>query len=135
METNLDTLVRSTSDSDAETPLDLHQIQGNIIGFLKDHQYFLFLRFPDGRTRAVEQWLGDITPGISTGAQVLEFNKEYKARKDAPGGLDGLRAIWLNLAFTYLGLKALSASGLGNAMCNLIGHGDELGEGEGWEVL
>src|SRR4051812_11355490 len=92
-----------------DTPLMLDDIQGNIIGFLKDHQYFLFLRFPDGRTPAVVQWLREITPRISTGAQVLEFNKGIRERKTRQGGRDGLKATWRNLAFTFQGLEALGA--------------------------
>ncbi|CAN5436361.1 hypothetical protein BH11ARM1_BH11ARM1_16460 [soil metagenome] len=39
----------------AGVPLDLDQIQGNVIGFLKDHQTFLFLRFTDNRQAKVRR--------------------------------------------------------------------------------
>src|SRR4051794_28509564 len=118
MNTESGALARSPTDDATETRLDLDQIQGNIIGFLKDHQYFLFLRFPNGRTSAVEQWLRALVPQVSTGAQVLDFNTCFKKLKDQPYERARLKATWLNIAFTYAGLEVLGTDGLAEFPCD-----------------
>src|SRR5690242_19800448 len=92
----------SKSTETSATPLQLDQIQGNIIGFNKDHQTFLFLRFPQGGETAVRRWLRDLVPQVSTAAEVLAFNNAFKKLRDLQPGLEtSITATWLNVAFTY----------------------------------
>lgn len=90
-------------------PLDLDQIQGNIIGFNKDYQTFLFLRFPTGeRAREdVLRWLRDLVPQVSTAAEVLAFNDLFAKIRKRKGREGTVTATWLNIAFTHKGLEAL----------------------------
>ena len=89
------------------TPLNLSNIQGNILGgFNKDFQTFLFLHFSDrDKGRA---WLGHIAPEIATSEEVVAFNtlfKQANRRRQQEYGI--LKATWTNLAFTASGLTAL----------------------------
>ena len=93
------------------TPLNLGNIQGNILGgFNKDFQTFLFLHFSDPvKGRA---WLGHMAPEIATSEEVLAFNtlfKQANRRRQHEYGI--LKATWTNLAFTPSGLKALGVPG------------------------
>jgi Dyp-type peroxidase family len=92
--------------------LHLDQIQGNIVGFQKDYQAFLFLRFPDGQRDVVRDWLGGLVPQVATAREVLAFNSLYKALRDRRDREDTIKATWLNIAFTYRGLEALGAPDL-----------------------
>ena len=59
------------------TPLNLGNIQGNILGgFNKDFQTFLFLHFSD--TAKGRAWLGHMAPEIATSEEVLAFNTLFK---------------------------------------------------------
>ena len=89
------------------TPLNLANIQGNILGgFNKDFQTFLFLNFSDrAKGRA---WLGHMAPQIATSEEVLAFNTLFKQANRRRGQEYGiLKATWTNLAFTPSGLTAL----------------------------
>lgn len=84
-------------------------IQGNILaGFRKDHQTFLFLRFPD-QERA-RSWLGDLFPRLATTAQVASFNREFSRARRHRGGDDPkrMRARWLGLSLTAVGIDVLA---------------------------
>ncbi len=87
------------------------QIQGNILaGFNKDHQTFLFLRFPDGAHGRA--WLGALLPRVATTRQVATFNEQFSAARRARGGDDPekLTAIWVNVSLTREGLRKLAPS-------------------------
>lgn len=100
---------------EVHVPMDLDQIQGNIAGFNKDFQTFLFLRFPDGeQAETTRQWLGDVAAQVATAEEVLAFNdlfraigKRRKARKLRREGV--VEATWLNIAFTHAGLRKLGS--------------------------
>jgi Dyp-type peroxidase family len=89
-------------------PLRLENIQGNITpGFRKDHQVFVFLRFPD--TQRARCWLETLRPDIASAAEVATFNrlfglvKKRRRRKERRF----IRATWVNVAFSFAGLKKL----------------------------
>jgi Dyp-type peroxidase family len=51
---------------------DAKEIQGNILaGFNKDHQFFVFLQFPDGGSGRA--WLAELLPKVATTKQVATF--------------------------------------------------------------
>lgn len=55
---------------------DRDDIQGNLVGFNKDHQRLLFISFPDPAVgRAM---LGALHPKLTSAKDVLEFNHLYK---------------------------------------------------------
>jgi hypothetical protein len=56
--------------------LPLNDIQGNLAGFNKDFQRFVFLSFPDEPSG--RGLLGDIAEDLATCDQVLEFNDLFK---------------------------------------------------------
>jgi Dyp-type peroxidase family len=102
----------------APKPLNLSNIQGNIIGgFNKDFQDFIFLKFIDaGKAR---DWIRTISdrkfgPGIanSTSRDVLRFNVQFKAlRAEGVEPEKVITAEWTNLAISFCGFKALGISG------------------------
>ena len=90
---------------------DVHAIQGNIIGFNKDHERLVFLRFPG--QHAARTFLTALEPSIANGYAVREFNDLYKEIRVRRGGERGIiQAAWTNIAFTQPGLEILAPSGL-----------------------
>lgn len=86
---------------------NLDRIQGNILeGFNKDYQSFLFLRFTDpGRAKF---WLASVAPEVASVEEVRTFNDLFKKMvQRRKGELGILKATWMNLAFSFAGLKAL----------------------------
>jgi Dyp-type peroxidase family len=99
-------------DRAAEPVLDIDQIQGNIFpGFSKDHQTLLFLRIDEAA--AFRRWLGRILPRIATTEFVLAFSRLFKGLVRQQGEERGtIRATWLNVAFSFAGLKKLETAGM-----------------------
>lgn len=92
------------------TTLQLENIQGNILGgFNKDFQANLFLRFTSDR--AGRAWVKEISKEVeeSSSALVIKFNAQFSAlraqRVRNPEQL--IAAVWVNLALSYQGLKAV----------------------------
>jgi Dyp-type peroxidase family len=99
-----------------EPLLDVAEIQGNILaGFSKDHQRLVALAIRD--RNAARRWLGRVAPGISTTAEVLQFNRLFKAQR-ARLGADppGLVATWVNIAFSHGGFAALTSAAVADAV-------------------
>src|ERR1700753_1533334 len=93
--------------------LELGDIQGNIFGgFNKDWQSNLFLKFKSKAAGCA--WVKEIADRVSdsSSADVIEFNNEFRRLKKQgvakPETL--IQAIWVNLAFSFQGLKALGVS-------------------------
>ncbi|WP_254706331.1 Dyp-type peroxidase [Streptomyces lunaelactis] len=84
-------------------------IQGDVIaGFKKDQMTLLFLKFEDAaRART---WVKRLEPQVSTTRQVATFNAAFRKAREASGGDDpkALKATWLNVSFTYEGLRELT---------------------------
>lgn len=91
-----------------EPILATHDIQGNILGgFNKDHQTLIFLSIT--QITAAKQWLGRLEPYIATAAEVIKFNQLFKATRSRRHGQEGtVRATFINIAFTYAGLRKLT---------------------------
>lgn len=90
--------------------LSLENIQGNILGgFNKDFQANLFLQFTSDRSGRA--WIKEISEEVSasSSAQVIQFNAQFSALKAK--GVENpermIAAVWVNLAFSYQGLKTL----------------------------
>jgi len=88
--------------------LDVDEIQGNILpGFNKDHQLLLFLQIENAEV--AKQWLREIQPRIATLGEVTTFNRLYKSiRRRAGHGTPTVRATWMNIGFTFVGLRKLT---------------------------
>ncbi len=91
-------------------PLDLDQIQGNILGgFNKDHQSFLFLRFT--QKKSARDWVGRIAGEVASAAELAAFDGLFKLVSSRRGGeLGVLKATWMNIAFTQKGIAFLGAT-------------------------
>ncbi|HEY9742435.1 MAG TPA: Dyp-type peroxidase [Coleofasciculaceae cyanobacterium] len=92
-----------------EEVLAVNDIQGNILaGFNKDFQTFLFLKIHD--RDITKTWLRTIIPSIASVAEVLAFNRMFRALR-ARRGEDprGMIATWINIAFTSEGIKKLTS--------------------------
>lgn len=90
-----------------EPILRLGNIQGNIVGFNKDHQILLFLRIDD--PTAFRSWLEPLIDFIATGEEVLAFNRLFKAvRRRRKSETRAVQATWFNIAFSYDALRRLT---------------------------
>jgi Dyp-type peroxidase family len=89
---------------------DLPDIQGNLIGFNKDHLRLLFVNFPSQDSG--QAFMAAMTHEVNHGHEVLDFNHEFKERGKV--GEDQLteQASWVNLTLTFGGLQQLGADGL-----------------------
>src|SRR6266849_9247504 len=97
---------------DGEPILAADQIQGNIFpGFSKDFQTLLFLRIDD--PTAFAGWVSRLIPRIATMEFVVEFNRLFKrVRKHQEAETGTVRATWINIAFSFAGLKKLGTPAL-----------------------
>jgi Dyp-type peroxidase family len=128
------------STAAADTRLATAEIQGNLAGFNKDLQRFLFLSFSDGAS--AKAFVAELAPEIASARDVRSFNALYKAiRKRRGHAADILKAAWTNIAFTFEGLNLLGAPDCANfpedfragmsARAELIGDRDDSAP-EGW---
>jgi Dyp-type peroxidase family len=85
--------------------LELAEIQGNIPGFLKPHQRFVFLSFPD--KQAAQGFLHALVREIDTAGDVADFNRRFKFDRDHGHKLP--TASWFNLALTFPAIQLLEA--------------------------
>jgi Dyp-type peroxidase family len=90
-----------------EPELEVDQIQGNILaGFSKDNQTLIFLNIHDVKT--FKLWLRAITPFVATTEEVLRFNRLFKMiRSRRKVESRAVLSTWMNLAFSFRGLKKL----------------------------
>src|SRR6266498_1207991 len=100
----------SHPDASREPVLNVDNIQGNLLaGFNKDNQAFIFLSLDAGKIEDFKGWLQVVRPFIATTAEVLAFNRLFKAirsrRKSEP---TGVRSTWINIAFSFAGLQKIS---------------------------
>ena len=97
----------SSDFNQVEPVLDIHNIQGNILaGFNKDHQ--TLLGFLIGDSNKAKEWIKLISNRISTLYEVHSFNKIFKyERSRQKSEPTGVAATWINIAFSYNGMKNL----------------------------
>ena len=90
-----------------EPVLDVRNIQGNILaGFNKDFQTLIFLRITHPEEFKV--WLKELTPFVATTSEVLAFNRLFKEIRSRRGESRTVQSTWMNLAFSFHGLKKLT---------------------------
>ena len=85
-------------------------IQGDILAaFNKDYRMYFFLKFPSQqRGRA---WLKELTRQklIASTRLVATFNERFSSARAATGGNDpDIKAVWLGVSFTFVGLQLLA---------------------------
>ena len=97
----------STDIDIVEPILDVDDIQGNVLaGFNKDHQTLLGLLIKNKEN--AKQWIQSISNRISTLYEVHNFNKDFKIqRKRLEKEPEEMKASWINIAFSFNGLKQL----------------------------
>ena len=90
-----------------EPELEVDQIQGNILaGFNKDNQTLIFLEIQE--PKKFKRWLQAVTPFVATTEEVLQFNRLFKLiRSRRKVESRAVLSTWLNIAFSFKGLKAL----------------------------
>ena len=102
---------------------ELADIQGGLIGFNKPHQRLIYYSF-GGVAAQAKAFVAAVRPMISTGMDVLDFNKAYSEAVSKPGGPpNSLQSTWTNLWLSQSGLVALGAdvSSLGDAFTQGMG--------------
>lgn len=87
---------------------DLRDIQGNLVGFNKDHQRLLFIDFPDAVTG--RKFVEAMQHEVDSAEDVAKFNAEYSKRRREGKDLLSLRSDWVNIALSFQGLTALQAT-------------------------
>ena len=90
-----------------EEDLEADEIQGNVLpGFNKDFQRLLFLRITD--VPNAKWWLASLVEPLATMREVAQFNALFRAMRARRGHeVPGLSATWVNIAFTFAGLRKL----------------------------
>jgi Dyp-type peroxidase family len=98
---------QAPTDSPPEPMLETAQIQGNsLVGFNKDHQAFLYFRITDASV--ARRWLRTFADQVATMEETLAFRRLFRAiRARRQAESRGLKATWVNVAFTFEGLKKL----------------------------
>jgi Dyp-type peroxidase family len=92
-----------------EPLLEIDDIQANILaGFNKDHQVLVGLSIRG--VEAARAWLRRIAPEIASTAEVLAFNHLFRSLRARRGGdPQGLAATWVNIVFSFDGLRQLTS--------------------------
>ena len=92
-----------------EPVFDVDNIQGNsIAGFSKDFQTLLVLTIDD--VAAFKPWLQGMVPFIASAAEVIAFNRLFKAiRTRQKVESNTVQATWVNIAFSHEALLLLTA--------------------------
>ncbi len=94
----------------SEPVLGIDEIQGNILGgFTKDFQMMLFLEITD--VAEFRYWLDRLIPFIATSAEVIAFNRLFKAVRSRRKREGTVKATWINIAFTHFGFEVLQSAG------------------------
>jgi Dyp-type peroxidase family len=102
--------LEATIANDLDIKASAADIQGNVVGFNKDHQRLLFAHFPD--TEAGRAFLGAVLPEINHASSVVDFNGDFKRLRQSGQDSSSLEATWSNLALSASGLEVLQAPGL-----------------------
>ncbi|MEH2296558.1 Dyp-type peroxidase [Nostoc sp.] len=127
-----------------EPVLNVNNIQGNILGgFNKDYQALLFLEIEN--PNAFKQWLESQIDFIATASEVIAFNRLFKSCRKRRGREGTVKATWVNIAFSFEGLKKLTndadafkdtsfKAGLAKRAVDLKDPVDKNGNPIGWVV-
>ena len=93
-------------DERPEPVLAMANIQGNVVaGFNKDFQTLLYFHIDDALPfKKVVRELGH---RVATAEEVLTFNRLFKQMRNRRGYPGTLKSTWINVAFSFAGLKKL----------------------------
>lgn len=88
----------------------LHEIQGNLVGFNKDHERLVFLQLPPDPAQG-KALLAEMAREVASGTEVLAFNRLFKKvhQRRGAAGEGTVQATWINIALTAAGLRAVGA--------------------------
>jgi Dyp-type peroxidase family len=100
------TMVASASSTTSSPALPLKEIQGNLLGFFKPFQRFVFLRFRD--KQSAQGFIGVVMREIDTCGHVLGFRGRFKWNRSRGRPLPKSR--WFNLLLSARGLDLLEAA-------------------------
>jgi Dyp-type peroxidase family len=90
-----------------EPVLQVQDIQGNSLGgFHKDYQMLVFLKMDN--VAVAKRWIAQVEPLIATAAEVIQFNRLFKEMKQRYGYEGMVKATFMNIGFTFDGLKKLT---------------------------
>jgi Dyp-type peroxidase family len=97
--------------TDRPKAADAADIQGNLVGFNKDHQRLIFVQFPS--EAAAQALLTALHPELSSASDVLKINADYK-KIVVEEGKDPLtiQSTWVNLVISFSGLAVLNPDGI-----------------------
>jgi Dyp-type peroxidase family len=91
----------------SEPELAIGAIQGNLIGFNKDHQMTLFLKIHD--PELFRRWLKELIPSITSADEVLKFKGKLKELRLRGENTRSPQCVWINIAMAFNALAELSA--------------------------
>lgn len=92
-----------------EPVLHARNIQGSILtGFNKSHRILLFLKVDLKKINGFKYWLRTQIPFIATSDEVIAFSRLFKATRARRGREGAVKSTWMNMAFSFGMLKALS---------------------------
>jgi len=97
----------SVTPQPSSTP-DPGNLQGNLVGFNKDHVRLVFVTFPDELSG--KAFVQGLVPQIATASDVLAFNALYKQVHDRGAATWTIEATWVNIALTAAGLGMIGAA-------------------------
>jgi deferrochelatase/peroxidase EfeB len=101
---------RPVPDDRPEPVLAMAGIQGNVVaGFNKSYQTLLHYHIE--KTDLFKPILAELSYLVATADEVLAFNRLFKQMRDRRGQPSILRSCWINIAFSFRGLKRLGAQG------------------------
>jgi Dyp-type peroxidase family len=93
-------------DERPEPVLAMANIQGNVVaGFNKDFQTLLYFNIDD--VRRFKEVIRELGRLVATAEEVLAFNRLFKQMRDRRGYSGTLKSTWINVAFSFAGLKIL----------------------------
>lgn len=86
--------------------LALKEIQGNVIpGFNKDYVRLLFVKIDEPAT--AKRWIKRISTSVATAQEVSDFNQLFKQTVKRRGFEGTVKSTWINIAFSFAGLRKL----------------------------
>lgn len=90
----------------SEPVLAMADIQGNVVaGFNKNFQTLLHFRIEDAG--AFRRAAAELGRRVATADEVLAFNRLFKRMRDRRGYSSAARSTWVNVAFSFAGLRKL----------------------------
>jgi len=97
-------------DHNHPTPEDLRDIQGDIVGFNKDHQRLMFITFPDQPSG--RRFCAGMVGEVNHAAEVKAANERFSERRKSSEDRLTEENSWVNLGISSGGLTQVAADGI-----------------------